>query len=290
MTLGAFCFSIDLELAWGIWDRPSPTYHRLCAEKEREVVGALLALLASREIPATWAVVGRLLENDDEFPSPSRFGEKIWYGPDLVCAIRNASPRHDIGSHGFAHQYFHNLDRGAIRADLQSARRVHQQHGLAFTSFVFPRNQVSHLDLLVEAGIQVFRSLDAGWHMNARERLGVLVGRAANLADKVLPIPPAVVRPRRHPGLVELPSSMLLLGREGLRRMVCPEAIVLKATLGLRQAARDRKLFHLWCHPSNFYFDTEVQLEVFGRICDQAYAMRERGELEIRTMASFAQA
>lgn len=289
MDRGAFSISIDLELAWGIWDRPSAEYHRLCAEKERAVVGALLSLLSSRQIPATWAIVARLLENADP-PAPSPFGERIWYGPDLIEAIQRASPPQDIGSHGFAHLYFRDLDREAVRADVQSAHRVHQRHGLPFTSFVFPRNQVAHLESLAEEGIEVFRGVDRGWHMATRWNLGELVGKAANLADKVLPIPPVVVLPSARSGLVELPGSMLLLGRSGLRRLVRPEVMALKAELGLLRAARQGGVFHLWCHPSNFYWDTEVQLGVLEGIFDRAFTLRERGELEIRTMASYAQA
>jgi peptidoglycan/xylan/chitin deacetylase (PgdA/CDA1 family) len=289
MGPGALCISIDLELAWGIWDEPSAEYHRLCAEKERTVVTAVLALFASRGVPATWAIVGRLLDPAARPPTQTEFGERIWYAPDLVEAIRDASPRHDIGSHGFAHLYFHETDRDRLRADLLAARRLHDEHGLPFTSFVFPRNQVAHLDLLAEAGIRVFRGVDVGWHTVLRARLGGLPGRAANLVGSLLPISASVVQPRAHPpGLVELPGSMLLLGRNGLRRLVRPEIAELKAKRGIRQAARHGGIFHLWFHPANFYFDGDVQLRVLANVLDEACALRDRGGLEIRTMASYA--
>ncbi len=291
MSAAALCVSIDLELAWGIWDKPSDEYHRLCLEKERAIVSAMLDLFASREIPTTWAIVGRLLDTSGRAPAPAAFGERIWSAPDLVEAIRNASPTHDIGSHGFAHLYFQESDRDRIREDLRSARRIHDEHGLPFTSFVFPRNQVAHLDLLAEAGIKVFRGVDTGWHAAARRRLGKLAGRAAHLADEALPIPPMVVQPISHPfGLVEVPGSMLLLGRAGVRRLVRPEIAEAKAKLGLRRAARQGGIFHIWFHPSNFYYETEVQLRILENILDEACAMRDRAEIELRTMASFAEA
>jgi peptidoglycan/xylan/chitin deacetylase (PgdA/CDA1 family) len=290
MSPGALCISIDLELAWGTWDKPSAACHRLCAEKERLVVHALLELFASRAVPATWAVVGRLLDRSGGAPA-TEFGERIWYAPDLVEAIRNSPPGHDIGSHSFAHVYFEELDRGLLAADLRAARRIHEEHGLAFTSFVFPRNQVAHLDLLAEAGVKVFRSADVGWHTAIRKTAGTLPGRAAHLAHTLLPISPGVVQPRSHPfGLVELPSSMLLLARDGLRRLVRPEIAEMKAKLGLRRAARHGKVFHLWFHPSNFYRETDVQLGVLESILDEACAMRDRGAIDVRTMASYAQA
>jgi peptidoglycan/xylan/chitin deacetylase (PgdA/CDA1 family) len=287
---GALCISIDLELAWGIWDIPSAAYHRRCAEKERAVVGALLERFRSRSVPATWAVVGRLLDASEGIPDASGYGDHIWYAPDLVDAIRAAPPGHDVGSHSFAHVYFRQLDRERLRADLRAARRTHERHGLAFTSFVFPRNQVAHLDLLAEAGVKVFRGPDLGWHASLRRRVGELPGRGANLLDKLLPIAPGVAEPRTHPGgLVELPGSMLLLGRDGaLRRLVRPEITLLKAKRGLRRAAREGRVFHLWFHPANFYAETDVQLRVLEAILDEACALRERGVLETRTMASYA--
>jgi peptidoglycan/xylan/chitin deacetylase (PgdA/CDA1 family) len=289
MNGGALCISIDLELAWGIWEKPSAEYHRLCAEKERVVNHALLELFAAREIPATYAIVGRLLARPERFPTATEFGDRIWYAPDLVEAIRSASPAHDIGSHGFAHRYFPGTRRERLREDLQAARHVHETYGLPFTSFVFPRNEVAHLDLLAEAGLEVFRALEAGWHMSVRRRIGRLPGRAANLADKLLPIAPSVVEPTLQPsGLVALPGSMLFVGRNGLRRLVHPELIERKARLGLRRAAREGRIFHLWFHPANFYYDTDVQLGMLEKILDEACAMRDRAELEIRTMASYA--
>jgi len=278
------CISIDLELAWGIWDKPNPDYHARCAERERKIVARLLEMFETYEVAATWAIVGRLLERDPAHDQP------IWYAPDLIEQIRAARIAQDIGSHSYAHVYFGETDRERLRADLAAARRVHDEHKLPFVSFVFPRNQVAHLDLLREAGIRVFRSVDQGWHIEVRDRLGKTAGRLANLADKVLPVPPATVHPITHDGLVELPSSMLLLGRNGLRRAVHPSALAAKAMLGLERARRAGGIFHLWFHPSNFYYDTDRQLDTLERIVRRACTLRDRGQLAIQPMNEFAAA
>jgi peptidoglycan/xylan/chitin deacetylase (PgdA/CDA1 family) len=291
MARGALCISIDLELAWGCWDRPSAIMYRACAEKERAIVLALLDRFASREVPVTWAIVSRLLDASGGTPVSTEFGPRIWYAPDVVEAILNASPAHDVGSHGFAHLYFRETERERLQEDLQSAQLIHKQHGLPFTSFVFPRNQVAHLDLLAKAGVKVYRGVDAGWHSWTCDRFGKLAGRTANLLDKVLPIPPAVVTPSNGThGLVVIPGSMLLLARNGLRRLVRPQIAEAKAKLGLRLAARQGRVFHLWFHPANFYWDTDTQLRVLERILDEACAIRERAEIDILTMASFSNA
>jgi peptidoglycan/xylan/chitin deacetylase (PgdA/CDA1 family) len=281
---GSLCISIDLELAWGTWDKPSATTHAHCARSERAIVDALIDMFERYDVSATWAIVGRLLDADRE-----RSGA-IWFAPDLVDRVRAARVAQDIGSHSYAHVYFGETAREKLRTDLADARRVHDRHGLPFTSFVFPRNQVAHLDLLRAAGVKVFRSVDRGWHISVRERLGTTAGRVANLADKVLPIPPQTIEPIDHGDLVELPSSMLLLARNGVRRLVHSAAIAAKAMLGLERARRDGRVFHLWFHPSNFYYDTERQLATLERILRHAAGLRDRGELTIRPMNSYAAA
>lgn len=289
---GALCISIDVEGAWGIWDRPTAAYHERCARHEASIVEGLVALFDRFEISATWAIVGRLLELDEAAAKTTAHGAQIWYAPELIEMVRAARTPQDIGSHSYAHAYFGSISHEAARDDLAAARRVHDRHGLPFTSFVFPRNQVAYVDLLRDAGVKVFRSVDHGWHIGVRERLGRRAGRVANLADKVLPVPPAVVQPIVHATdrgpIVELPSSMLLMARNGLRRAVHPRVAAWKARLGLAAAQRAGGTFHLWFHPSNFYYDLERQLDTLGEILRAAAEMRDRGEIEIRPMSSYA--
>src|SRR6185503_4880470 len=117
---------------------------------------------------------------DDDAARSTPHGAAIWYAPEVVETVRAARTPQDIGSHSYAHVYFGQTEREALRRDLAAARRVHDRHGLPFVSFVFPRNQVAHVDLLREAGVKVFRSVDHGWHIDVRDRLGGTAGRLAN--------------------------------------------------------------------------------------------------------------
>jgi hypothetical protein len=81
---------------------------------------------------------------------------------------------------------------------------------------------------------------------------------------------------------------MLLLARSGVRQAVRPEVTVAKAMLGLRAARRTNRIFHLWFHPSNFYYDTDTQFRILDRVLRAGAAARARGDIEIRTMKSFA--
>jgi hypothetical protein len=296
MSVGAFCISIDLELGWGIWDRPQAAYFALCAEKERGIVRRLLDLFSRHEVPVTWAIVGRLLAQG-RTPAPELpRGDSIWYAPDLIDAILEARPTHEIGSHSYAHVYFDQVSTTAVREDLEAARAVHKSAGLGFKSFVFPRNGVANVDLLREFGLQVYRGADRGWPTSARQRWGRTVGRAAHLVDKALPTAPAIVRPQSIYGsravhdLTELPGSLLLMGRGGVRALLPPRAIVAKVRRGLDRAASGHSggVFHLWFHPSNFYYDTERQFGILDTALGAAATLRDRGRLRIAPMSAFA--
>ena len=102
MPRGSLCISIDVELAWGIWDRPSDAYHARCATREAAIVRSLVALFERFSVAATWAIVGRLLERDDAAARSTAYGEGIWYAPELVELVRAARTPQDIGSHSYA--------------------------------------------------------------------------------------------------------------------------------------------------------------------------------------------
>lgn len=286
LDYGAFCISIDLELAWGIWDVPDPDYLERCLRLEHQIVDRLLDLFGRYRVSATWAVVGRLLERGG---AAAGADERLWYAPEIVRRIRDAAPEQEIGSHSFEHIYFGRASRGAAAADAASARRVHAEHGLEFTSFVYPRNDVAHLDAIRDAGIRVFRGADEGFLVGLRQRVPGQLGRAAHLLEMALPLAPAVVHPRVHAsGLVELPGSMLLPQRRGLRRLVAPGVVEARARLGLRAAAARHGIFHFWFHPSNFYYRTDSQFAVLERVLAYADSLRERGEIQVLPMKHFA--
>jgi hypothetical protein len=58
---GIFNISIDAEVAWGQCDVFLTELHRMSLERERTIIQRLLALFATYDVRATWAVVGHLL-------------------------------------------------------------------------------------------------------------------------------------------------------------------------------------------------------------------------------------
>jgi peptidoglycan/xylan/chitin deacetylase (PgdA/CDA1 family) len=282
---GKLTISIDLELAWGVWDTITPERLRLAEEAERPIAAALIALFDRHAIPATWAIVAALL---DETSAHARPGAKsCWFAPDVVERLVAAKTRHEIGTHSGRHIYFDRIGAAEAEDDLGFARTIHRENGLSFSSMVFPRNAVGHLKQLAGVGLRTFRGPDAG-PATAIRRVSEPLGQAANLAGKALPLPPPVVVSKRSGGMIDVPGSMLLMARNGVRRFVLPFVTRAKLKSGLERARRSGGIFHLWFHPSNFYYRREEQLATLDWFLGHAANEAGQGRIEISTMGSYA--
>jgi peptidoglycan/xylan/chitin deacetylase (PgdA/CDA1 family) len=305
---GVFTISIDTEIAWGQCDRPLTLSDRGALNRERPIVQRLLALFAEYEIRATWAIVGHLLALNcskrgsvvhPEIPRPvllddgrdwffqhppEQSNDPAWYGRDIVDLIRRAVPTQEIGSHSFCHMPYdeERSNPEAVRADLSAAQAVHEADGLSFDSFIFPRNVVGYRELLVRAGIKGYRGNTSRWYDRIRARP---VRRLLHLASYLISSTPPTVKPSLDDiGLVNIPDSMLLMGRNGPRRLITSRALARKGIAGLDGAAKRGDVFHLWFHPSNFADGTEEQFQVLEIILRHADALRREARLEVLTM------
>jgi peptidoglycan/xylan/chitin deacetylase (PgdA/CDA1 family) len=286
----SLCISIDLEMAWGRWEQIDARYLRLAEQADRPIVRRLLHLAESYDIPMTWAVVGRIFDDSPGFAG-LQGPREAWFAPELVEAIQESPVAHDIGSHSWAHVYYDRLGDAEASQDLGRDVELRKRWGIPARSWVFPRNGAAHLERLAQAGIEVYRTRDAGWLARVRDHAPRLYP-PANLLDKVAPITPPLVEvePRRQGagGAVALPSSTILLARKGLRRLVHPEVTKLRWIRAIENASRERKTFHPWFHPDAFYWDPEPQFSMFEAVLRFAAGKRDAGKLRIATMADFA--
>jgi hypothetical protein len=80
---------------------------------------------------------------------------------------------------------------------------------------------------------------------------------------------------------------MLLIGRNGARRFVLPAVTRAKLSMGLNRAMKTGEVFHLWFHPSNFYYRRQEQLDTLAWFLELAAEQASRGRIEIATMGSY---
>lgn len=311
----AFVLSLDKELVWGSVDHTPVEEWRRRYPDARGVVHELLALLDELQVPATWAVVGHLFlercERDaggrphpdlvrprhawkagdwlDVDPCADMARAPLFYAPDLVDAIASAKAGHEIGSHSFSHVVYGDAgcSRAAAASDLAACLAAARPRGIRLESFVFPRNVEGHHDVLAENGFIAFR----GEEPHVYRHLPGVARRAAHFADHALGFAAPVVSPsEKLPGLWNVPGSMMLFPRGGLRDLVSFHARVRKARATLDHAVRAGKIFHLWFHPFNLQSARAGLFAALREILGAVVREREAGRLEVLTMGQVARA
>lgn len=299
---GVFTISLDVELIWGTLDLFGPQGFRQAYELERrEVIDRLLELFAEFEVPATWCMLGHLLldrcgewegatkhpeivrpthawHREDWFthdPCGTEESDPLFYGRSLLAKIRACPMPQEIGSHSFSHIIFGDVgcSRETAASEVAACVRAAAEAGVEMRSFAFPRNQVGHLDVLREYGFNCYRGPDPIWYEQGSGRS--LIKRCAHLWD-VLRVaePPVVVPQLMEAGLWNIPGSMIYFPMHGLRRYIPVSLRVRRAAKGLEAAARERRIFHLWFHPTNLAFQMEEMLDGLRAILEYASSLR----------------
>jgi peptidoglycan/xylan/chitin deacetylase (PgdA/CDA1 family) len=310
-----FIVSLDEELAWGSFDHTPASAFGARYPDLRGVVRELLAAFDEHGMPATWALVGHLFLSScargpdgrahpelvrpeypwrpgdwlSDDPCGDRESHPLWYGDDVLEMIRAAKVRHEVASHSFSHIVYGDpgTSDAAVRSDLRACVEAAAAKGVTLKSFVFPRNREGHHAALRDAGFSAYRGVDPVWYGGLPRPLR----RAAHLADQALALtPPVSVPVETLPGLWNVPGSMLLLHRGGVRRAIPVASRVAKGKAGLARAVREGKIFHLWFHPFNLAHDRGAMFAALRGILAEAARLRDRGALDVRTMGETAEA
>ena len=308
---GIFTISIDFELIWGTLDLFGPGgFHRAC-ELEREIViDRLLDLFVEFNVPATWCVLGHLTldqcapEEDRKHPEIVRpthaWCEGDWFDNDpcgsehtsplflarsVIEKIRDCPVPQEIGCHSFSHVIFGDAgcSRETAESEIAASVRAAREIGIEMRSFAFPRNEVGHLDVLRDHGFACYRGPEPHWYEGkswpaAFKRLG-------HLWDVLIAARPPVVLPERdESGLWNIPGSMIYFPMHGIRRFIPVSRRVTRAIKGLNAAVEERRIFHLWFHPTNLADQTEAMVSGLRSILAHADSLRSDDKLAIMPM------
>jgi len=311
LTRGACVVSIDTELAWGEMHRRDGTQGRHHFAAERDVIDRLLALFARYDMAATWAVVGHLFLDachddgrgphpelvtpdyawlDDEWlavdPASDLADDPYWYGRDIVDAILACPVPQEVGSHSFSHVIVDDpaCTPEVFESELAAAGAVAAQRDVALRSFVYPRNQIAQVARLADHGYRCYRGGRPAPPFAGRP---AWQRRALGLADKVRPLAGTAVLPAPAEGGVWNVPQTYLFAPAARSRL--PAGLWARRPVArLRQAARNRSLFHLWFHPYNVTADPDRALAALDRICAAAARLRDDDDLDILTMGDLA--
>jgi hypothetical protein len=311
LARGAFTLSLDFELIWGTQDLFGPgAFRKACLFERQRIVADLLALLHEFEIPATWCIVGHLFLDacdgkhaelkrpthawlrEDWFqhdPGGRETGGSVFLGRSLVEKILACPTRQEIGFHSFSHVVWGDpgCSKQVAESEMKACRQAAAWTGSKVMSFVFPRNRVGHLDVLAAYGIRVYRGPGPRWY-EQDENPGAL-GRLAHLLEVAAGTPGPTILPVVTPeGLVNLPGSMIYLPAHGIRGLIPVERRVRRAVKGLEHASEQRRVFHLWFHPTNLADRYQPMMAGLRLIFDKVRRLRDAGRLDTRPLGSFA--
>jgi peptidoglycan/xylan/chitin deacetylase (PgdA/CDA1 family) len=310
MDRGTFTISLDFELIWGTMDKAGVEKFAPACRAERDVVvDRLLDLFSRYGISATWCILGHLfLDNCDaehlqiarpkhewvsgdwfqNDPGTSEKRDPIFYGRELVEKIRRAPVPQEIGSHSFSHIIFGDpgCSVEAADTDLRECVNVASKEGIALRSFAYPRNRVGHRDALKRHGFVSYRGPEPSNYTSWPRPFA----RAMHFVEVIAAsTPPVVTAQRDDLGLWDIPGSMIYFPMHGIRAAIPVSRRVKRAIRGLDAAAAQKKIFHLWFHPTNLADHTDALFEGLEEILRHAKQLEERGLLEIATMGEIAE-
>lgn len=289
-----FIISLDLELAWGsVLD---PKYRGLALllddpKRGRGTVNLLLGIFEKYDIPATWATVGRLfldrygfekrLQEDEDsmysrhIRSSMRSAPLLYHGKDIIEKILSSPVKHKIALHSFSHILFPQCQRKIAVAEVKEGIKSAQELGITLKSFVFPYNEIGHVDVLKENGFKIYRGENL---VRGKESQSFLI-RKMNKAIDELMAPPT--EPKWRDGIWEIPSSMAFCDPQ------IPFCLLPKAKLGLLRAIGTKKVFHIFLHPWSLLSCKSLAQDLEAFLSHVSVKRRE-GKLQVFTMGELA--
>ena len=170
MAAGKLTISIDLELAWGVWDHLTPDDLRLIESAERPICAALIELFDRHQVPATWAVVAALL---DEVSAATQPGPRAcWFAPDIVEDSRQEQgPPRNRQPQRAPHLFRRSERRRGARGSRIRQSRAPRARPRLRTRSCFRAARPAISTSWPSAGLKVCNHADVGWVESAR-RLG----------------------------------------------------------------------------------------------------------------------
>lgn len=150
--------SIDFELDWGYSNQANP----LIQSEIHESLNKLIKLFDKHHIKTTWALVGKLLENEVD----NSKNQPQWIKKHLIT-----NPLTEVGSHTYNHLFSMEVSLDDFNKDVCKMNTIAAQHNLVFKSIVFPRNQFlkNNIKILKQNQYTHFRNVLEKWYLKTNK-------------------------------------------------------------------------------------------------------------------------
>ena len=318
---GSFVISLDFELLWGVRDMMGPEDYGEHIQGVFDIFPRMLELFDSYGIKATFATVGFLFADSREemeqyFPSEkpsylnphlspynghfqkvgvSEADDRYHFATSLLEMLRD-HPDQEIGTHTFSHYYCMEDGQTAeeFRADIRAAVEIARSKDIELKSLVFPRNQMNatYLRICKELGIETYRGNEKSWYYSSSKgRAFDILRRLMRLSDSYMNLSGHNIYNKEELGNeapYNIPSSRFL--RPYNPYLKAFEGLRLKRILrGMKQAAKDGELYHLWWHPHNFGKFQDENLRFLEKILQHYQTLTKNYGFRSRTMGEIAE-
>ena len=293
-----FILSLDCEGKWGVADVLTAHEHRSLTEARlRSAYASILALLDEFDVPASFAFVGLFGESRQSMqqlePEIETLAERApaylrpalndmregsregWDGAWAVESVAQARAGHEIALHGITHVPWGTVDTKFASDELALLPLLRPPVRQSRT-FVYPRNDVAHVELLAPAGL-------VGYRLSAPRR-----SRAMSLASEFAILSPPEQDRAMSGGVYPIPAGYFVNWQHGLRRCVPRSVSRLRARQMLLRAERSQYLVHYWLHPENLASEPGT-LDNLRDIVAMAARMRNAGRCEILTQLAYCE-
>jgi hypothetical protein len=265
--------------------------------KLRECINFLIKILEEHQVPATWAIVGHLAidpsnkciqqgnllwGHESRLTKPHVFdvcahtydNSLLYLEKDIFEKILLSGAGHEIGYHSFSHAIFSRISKKAADLEMRAGVEVANQLKISFKSFIFPQNEIGHIDLLKRYGFLIYR----GETLRYCENRAHMLNKFNGMIDEIVAPP---LMPEWKDGIWELPSSMQFCDPK------YPFTLFPRAKLGLWRAMRSNMVFHIWMHPWDLLRYGALSQD-FERFIVYVSKKRNEGKIEVMTMQDFA--
>ena len=307
---GYFLFSLDTEFAWGHYDYDDIRARLFSSDgsRERRKVARIIEILNEFEIVGTWAIVGHLWFErcadceicpirawEGRYASAQQIigtNHPLWYARDMIEGLLTSPKPQEIAFHGYTHTPYseQTMSREEARIEISEGQRLAKLNGVNMTAMVFPRNRIGHLDLLHEAGFTCFRGAEVWPPAYYKPILGNFL-RHFNHYVSVLSTPQVFLPRIDDSGLVDLPASRWLFGLNrrvdnALDNLGIGNLRVDSMIRGIRRAAEEKKIIHLWAHP--YEFETDRDFDMLRRLSEVVAEEAQRNRMRSVGMSELA--
>jgi len=321
---GHFVISLDFELHWGVFDVRTVESYKNNLLQVRPVITRMIELADTYDVKLTFSTVGFLFAESKEellnylpekkptythtsfspYPLLDTIGnteeeDPFHYAKSVIKEIKH-NGNHEIGTHTFCHYYCHELGQTVeqFEDDLKSAISIAKPLDIKPESIVFPRNMIDankaidkpYLDACYKQGIRSFRGKEKSYIYNVHTTKfyhSWYIFKLLRILDAYINITGnntyKVEKHYKKGEPINLPSSRLLRAYSKSLSFLEPLKIN-RIKKGMRHAAKQGELFHLWWHPHNFGTHTDENFKTLELIFKEYSQLNKIHNFKSETM------